>query len=62
MYRSVPQIRPPFCNLSLGTKRRDTRDAPISLVVTPSLPAKHVGVGAKRRAQGEEMLPTLEVH
>ena len=21
-YRSVPQIRPPFCNLSLSTKRR----------------------------------------
>ena len=21
IYRSVPQIRPPFCNLSLGTKR-----------------------------------------
>ena len=22
MYRSVPQIRPPFCNLSLSTKHR----------------------------------------
>ena len=22
MYRSVPQIRPPFCNLGLSTKRR----------------------------------------
>ena len=40
-YRSVPQIRPPFCNLSLSTKRRGgayTRDATISLAITPPSP------------------------
>ena len=40
MYRSVPQICPPFCNLSLSTKRRGayTQDVTISLAITPSLP------------------------
>ena len=39
-YRSVPQIRPPFCNLSLSTKRRGayTRDATFSLAITPPPP------------------------
>ena len=60
MYRSVPQIRTPFCNLSLSTKRRGgayTRDATISPAITPSLPIKHDsivicrwGVEAKREA------------
>ena len=38
-YRSAPQIRPPFCNLSLSTNRRGgayMRDA-TSLATTPSL-------------------------
>ena len=48
---------PPFCSLSLSTKRREayTRDATISLAITPSLPVKHDsivicrwGVEAKR--------------
>ena len=43
IYRSVPQICPPFCNLSLSTKRRGayTRDATISLAITHSLSIKH---------------------
>ena len=44
MYRTVPQIRPHFCNLSLSTKRRGAacmRDATISLAITPSLPVKN---------------------
>ena len=60
-YHSVPQIRSPFCNLSLSTKRRGggtyTRDATISFAITPSLPTKHDsivicqwGVEAKREA------------
>ena len=55
MYRSVPQIRPPppFCNLSLSTKRRGayTRDATISLAITPSLPVqvKHDLIGKSLR-------------
>ena len=69
-YRSVPQIRPPFCNLSLSTKRRGayTRDATISLTITPSLPIKHDSLGGgwrpstrRRRAQSGETLPTLAV-
>ena len=42
-YHCVPQIRPHFCNLSLSTKCRGayTRDATISLAITPSLPIKH---------------------
>ena len=43
MYRSVPQIRPPFCNRSLSTKRRGggayTRDATFSLAFTPPSPS-----------------------
>ena len=39
MYRSVPQIAPPLCNLSLSTKCRGTYawDATISLTIMPSL-------------------------
>ena len=37
-----PANTPPFCNLSLSTKRRGrggfTRDATFSLAITPSLP------------------------
>ena len=42
-YRSVPQIRPPFCNLSLIVENAGgayTRDATISLAIRPSLPVK----------------------
>ena len=65
-YLSVLQIRPPFCNLSLSTKRRGgayTRDATIFLMITPSLPVKHdliVG-GGWSQVQDREMLPTLVV-
>ena len=56
MYCSVPQIRPPFCNLSLSTKRRGgayTRDATISLAITPSLPdMKSLSVGGGSQVQG----------
>ena len=46
VYRSVPQIRPPFC-ISLSTKRRGayTRDATISHAIMPSLPIKHDSLG-----------------
>ena len=39
IYRSVPQIRRPFCKLSLSTKRRGSykRDATFSLAIMPSL-------------------------
>ena len=39
MHRSVLQIRPPFCNLSLSTKHRGayTRDATFSLAITSPL-------------------------
>ena len=43
-YHSVPQIRPPlFAILALvqNTGGAYTRDATISLVITPSLPVKH---------------------
>ena len=68
-YRSVPQIRPPFCNLSLSTKRRGglyagcddfSRDyAPPPLPV----PIKNdliVG-GDEGQARGGEMLLTLQL-
>ena len=58
-YRSVPQIRPPFATLALVQNAGGayTRDATISLMITPSLPMKHDsivvcrwGVEAKREA------------
>ena len=69
-YRSVLQIRPPFCNLSLSTKRRGglytgcdnfSRDY--------AFPSGHeviVGGGwepsaGRRQARGREMLLTLAV-
>ena len=41
-YRSVPHIRPPFCNLDLSTNCRGayTWDATISLAITPTLLTK----------------------
>ena len=68
IYRSVPQIRPPFCNLSLSAKRRGgayARDAMISLAITPSLPVPvkqtSLSVGGGGQAGCGEMLPTLQV-
>ena len=74
IYCSVPQIRPPFCNLSLNTKHGGgayTQDATISLAIMPSLPIKltpllFVGGGWRpsvrhRRTRGGEMLPMLVV-
>ena len=57
MYRGVPQIHPPFCNLSLSTKRGGggacTRDATISLAITPSLLGmKSLSVGGGGQVQG----------
>ena len=54
-YRSVPQIRPPFCSLSLSTKCRGayTQDVTISLTITPSLPGmKLLSVGGGDQARG----------
>ena len=73
MYHSVLQIRPPpFATLVLVQNRGGggayTRDATISLVITPSLPGmKSLSVGGwgpsmgRRRARGGEMLTTLVV-
>ena len=69
---SVLQICPPFCNLSLSKKRRGgayTRDATISLAITPSLLIKHdliVGGGRgpsvrHHRARGGEIPLMLQV-
>ena len=56
---------PPFCSLSLITKRRwaYTRDATISLAITPSLPLKrdHIVCGEWGQVRDGEMLPTLAV-
>ena len=44
IYRSVPQIRPPFAILALVQNTGEggyTWDATISLAITPSLPVKH---------------------
>ena len=57
IYRSVPQIRPPFCNLSLSAKRRVggggggvayTWDVTFSLEITPSLPVRRRSCAAIR--------------
>ena len=66
IYHSVPQIRPPpFCSLSLSTKRRETytRDATIALAITPSLPVKRdlIVCGGWGQARDREMLPSLAV-
>ena len=60
MYRSVPQIRPPFCNLSLSTKRREglytgcddfSRDyAPPTSGTDKARPHCRWGMRAKREA------------
>ena len=59
MYRSVPQIHPPFATLALVQNAGGayTWDATISLVIMPSLPTKHDsivicrwGVEVKREA------------
>ena len=69
-YRSVPQIRPPFCNLSLSTKCRGGLYAGCDNFSRDyALPSDHeviVGVGwgpsaGCRRARGREMLTTLAV-
>ena len=43
IYRSVPQMRPPFATLALVQNAGGayTRDATIFLAITPSLPIKH---------------------
>ena len=67
MYRSVPQIRPPFATLALvqNIGGAYTWDAAISLAITPSLPIKHDSLGGgwrpstrRRQTRGGEMLPT----
>ena len=70
MYRSVPQIRPPFCNFSLSTKRKGGLYAGCDNFSRDyALPSGHeviVGGGwgpsaGHRRARGGEMLTTLAV-
>ena len=74
LYRSVPKIRPPFCNLSLSTKCRgglfagcDNFSRDYTLPSDKAWPhLSFVGGGWKpsarsRRAWGGEMLPTLAV-
>ena len=65
-YRSVPQIRPTFCNLSLSTKRRggayinvgcDNFSRDYALPPCKAWPHCQWGVGATVR--GREILPTL---
>ena len=60
MYRSVPQIRPPFCNLSLSTKRRGglytgcddfSRDYALPSSTGKAWPHCQWGVGAKREVE-----------
>ena len=43
MYRSVPQMRPPFATLALVQNAGGAymQDATIYLMITPSLPVKH---------------------
>ena len=62
---------PPFATLALvqNVGGAYTRDATISLAITPSLPIKHDSLGGeggrpstrRRRTRGGEMLPTLVV-
>ena len=61
---------PPFATLALVQNAGGayTRDATISLAITPSLPIKHDSLGGgwrpstrRRRTRGGEMLPTLAV-
>ena len=69
-YRSVPQIRPPFCNLSLSTKHRGGLYAGCDNFSRDyAFPSGHeVIVGGvwgpsvgRRQAQGGEMLTTLAI-
>ena len=76
-YRSVPQIRPPFCNLSLSTKRRGglyagcadfSRDYAPPPPPPPPPPILPVPIkndlivgGDEGQARGGEMLLTLQV-
>ena len=62
MYRSVPQICPPFATLALvqNVGGAYTWDATISLAITPSLHDLIVG-GGGGQVWGREMLPTLAV-